>query len=64
MSLATVPYLVRIARRGLAAALASDPGLLRGVALHRGAVFNEHAAAALGVEPADPATLLGKGEAR
>jgi alanine dehydrogenase len=64
LSLAAAPFLVRIARRGVAAALATDRGLLRGVALHRGAVFNEHAAAALGVEPADPATLLGKGEAR
>lgn len=51
MSLAIVPYLVRIARRGFDAAIESCPGLDRGIALHRGRVFHEHAASMLGVAP-------------
>lgn len=51
MSLATVPYLVAIAKRGFDATIESDQGFARGVSLHRGKVFHEHAATMLGVAP-------------
>lgn len=52
MSLATVPYLVRIVRHGFDAAIRADGGLGLGVQLHRGRAVGEAAAAALGVRPA------------
>jgi alanine dehydrogenase len=54
ISLAAAPYLASIARRGFDGALRSNPGLARGVSLHRNRVFHEHAASVLGVEPEDP----------
>ncbi len=49
LTLASVPFLERIAMRGLDAALREDPGLARGICLYRGHVLHDVAAQALGV---------------
>ncbi len=51
-ALATVPYLGRMANRGVDAALRSDAGFARGAFLHRGHALHETAASMLGVAPA------------
>ena len=46
---ATLPYAVRIANNGYAAAAAADPGLAEGINLDRGRITNEAVARSLGV---------------
>jgi len=61
LTLAALPHLTRLAGEGIAAALAADPGLARGVYLYRGRIVNPAAAAALGMEAARLEDLLGPG---
>jgi alanine dehydrogenase len=46
---ATLPYVKALADRGLAAAMAADPGFAQGVNVHAGAVTCEPVARALGL---------------
>ena len=59
MTLAAIPYLATIAEEGFQGALASHPGLARGVYLYRGRPVHELAAMALGTQPARLEELLG-----
>ncbi|HET6794503.1 MAG TPA: alanine dehydrogenase, partial [Acidimicrobiales bacterium] len=56
---ATLPYVLEIAEKGLAAAVGHDPALARGVTTVGGQVTNEAVAEALGRTPADPLACLG-----
>lgn len=58
MTLAALPYLLRLAEEGIESALRKDPGLARGAYLYRGRLVNEVAAAALGLPPARLSDLL------
>ena len=55
---ATMPYIVKLADRGVRAALASDPGFLSGLNVAAGKLTYEHVAEAQGLEYTDPATAL------
>jgi alanine dehydrogenase len=55
---ATMPYVVKLASQGAAAALASDAGFLAGLNVAGGEVAYGPVAEAAGVAPADPAALL------
>ena len=46
---ATLPYVVALAEQGLAGATRTDPGLARGVNVHKGAVTYEPVAEAHGL---------------
>jgi alanine dehydrogenase len=50
LSNATLPYVTRLASRGLAAALAADPGLAAGVNIAFGKITNKPAAEAFGLK--------------
>jgi alanine dehydrogenase len=54
---ATMPYLVRLADRGIAA-LHDDPGFMAGLNVYAGRVTYAPVAEAVGVEAAEPAALL------
>ncbi|HET6424259.1 MAG TPA: alanine dehydrogenase [Planctomycetaceae bacterium] len=45
----TLPYVVKLATNGLAAACASDPGFIHAVNLHRGQITNQAVAATFGL---------------
>ncbi|MCS6852091.1 MAG: alanine dehydrogenase [Gemmataceae bacterium] len=45
----TLPYVLQLARKGLARAVADDPGLAQGVNIHRGEVTNPAVAATFGL---------------
>lgn len=51
-TLASLPFLEKIAAHGLDETLRADPGLARGVCLYRGRVLHDVAAHALGIAPA------------
>ena len=55
---ATLPYVVDLAEGGVAAAVYHDPALRGGLTTVAGRVTNEAVAEALGLDLADPATLL------
>lgn len=55
---ATLPYVMRLADLGFNDALASDPGLLRGLSLHLGRVTNEGVSEAQGLEFIPPEQAL------
>ncbi|MEA2716559.1 MAG: alanine dehydrogenase, partial [Actinomycetota bacterium] len=56
---ATLPYIVAVAERGVAAAVAEDPALRAGVNTVAGEVANPAVAEALGRAVSDPLSLLG-----
>ncbi len=58
VTLAALPFLLRLAEEGLETALRKDAGLARGTYLYRGRMVNEVAAAALGLPPARLSDLL------
>ncbi len=58
LTIAALPYLTQLAQQGLDQALASSPGLARGVYMYRGKLVNEHLARALGETPVPLDTLL------
>jgi alanine dehydrogenase len=47
---ATLPYVLQLANRGLAGAVAADPALARGVNVHQGRVTHQPVAEALGLD--------------
>lgn len=53
----TLPYVVKLATQGLAAACASDPGFVHAVNLHRGQITNQAVAATFGL-PYQPLNIL------
>ncbi|MEA3076803.1 MAG: alanine dehydrogenase [Actinomycetota bacterium] len=55
---ATLPYVLAVADRGVAGALARDPALVRGLTTVRGSVTNPAVAEALGRPVVEAATLL------
>ena len=57
---ATMPYVLKLAAQGPAAALASDPGFLAGLNVCGGKVTNEPVARDQGLEWTDPAQALGR----
>ncbi len=60
---AVLPTLKDVLRKGLARALAEDPGLAAGVYLYRGKMVNEKVGATLGVHTVPLAQLLDRGDA-
>jgi alanine dehydrogenase len=58
LTLAALPFLLRLADNGIDAALAADGGLERGIYLYRGQVVSAAVASALGETPARLADLL------
>lgn len=56
---ATMPFVVKLANEGPAAALAADPGFLRGLNVARGKLTYEPVATAQGIEYVAPAEVLG-----
>ena len=58
LTIAALPFLVRIAGEGLETALAASPGLRQGIYMYRGRMVNELAAAALGLSPTRLGDLL------
>lgn len=54
----TLPYVVKLATQGLAAACASDSGFVHAVNLHRGQITNQAVAATFGL-PYQPLSLAG-----
>ena len=55
---ATLPFILALADKGLAAAMLADPHLLAGLNVYRGRITHPAVAAALGLEAADPRQLL------
>jgi alanine dehydrogenase len=55
---ATLPYALRLASRGLQAALRADPGFLAGLNCYDGQITCPPVAESLGLPSADPASLL------
>ncbi len=58
LALAALPHITRLAEDGIEAALKADPGLARGVYMHRGKMVNQVAADALGLPASRLADLL------
>lgn len=58
LTIATLPYLLRLADQGLVAALTSDPGFLCGLNVHDGQLTEPAVAEAQGREWVDPAQAL------
>ena len=57
---ATLPYVLEVAERGVAGAVAHDPSLLGGLTTIRGQVTNPAVAEAMEVPAADPAAALAR----
>jgi alanine dehydrogenase len=58
LSNATLPYIVRLANRGITAAIQADPGLAQGVNTHSGKITYQSVAEAFGIEYTPLDTLL------
>ena len=56
---ATLPFVLALADKGIAAALRSDPHLLAGLNVHAGKVTHSAVAVALGINYTEPARAIG-----
>jgi alanine dehydrogenase len=55
-----LPYILKIAEKGIREALLHDPGLAGGTYLYKGKMVNARAGEALGITSVSLADLLGK----
>jgi alanine dehydrogenase len=58
LTIAALPYLLKLIGQGVEKAIASDEGLARGVYIHRGRLVNPHIARRMGEEPVQLSELL------
>jgi alanine dehydrogenase len=58
MTIAALPYVMRVVQQGLDQALASSEGLARGVYMYRGRLVNEHVARVMGEPPVSLERIL------